>query len=108
MNAKISVKKRIVSVILTAVLVLSMLPLSVFAADGACEHIDISPADAKCDICGAAMTDIEDVGALIIDPEGRTAYVSVSTFQNQFSIWEKAAIDKIILLGDIPAGTKDY
>ncbi len=108
MNAKISVKKRIVSSILTAVLVLSMLPLSVFAADGACEHIDISPVDAKCDICGAAMTDIEDVGALIIDPEGRTAYVSVSTFQNQFSIWEKTAIDKIVLLADIPAGTKDY
>ena len=32
MNAKISIKKRIVSVILTAVLAVSMLPLSVFAA----------------------------------------------------------------------------
>ena len=32
MNAKISVKKRIISVILTAVLAVSMLPLSVFAA----------------------------------------------------------------------------
>lgn len=34
MNARISIRKRIISVILTAVLVVSMLPLSVFAADG--------------------------------------------------------------------------
>lgn len=34
MNAKISIKKRIISVILTVVLAVSMLPLSVFAADG--------------------------------------------------------------------------
>ncbi len=108
MNTKMTLEKRILSVLLTVIMVFSMVPLSVFAADGECEHIDISPVDAKCDICGAAMTDIEDVGALIIDPEGRTAYVSVSTFQNQFSIWEKAAIDKMILLADIPAGKKDY
>ena len=34
MNAKISIKKRIISVILTVVLAVSMLPLSLFAADG--------------------------------------------------------------------------
>lgn len=109
MNKTASVNKKIISVILAALMVLSMIPTYVFADDTCTEHTDESPIDGKCDKCGAAMTDIEDLGGLLIDPEGRKAYFSVSDFQNGFgSMWDPSGIDTIVLLADIPEGTHDY
>ena len=109
MNKTASVNKKIISVILAAIMVLSMIPTYVFA-DGTCtEHTDESPIDGKCDNCGAAMTDIEDLGGLLIDPQGGRAYFSVSDFQNDFGyMWDPTGIDTIVLLADIPEGAHDY
>ncbi len=109
MNKTASVNKKIISVILAALMVLSMIPTYVFADDTCTEHTDESPIDGKCDKCGAAMTDIEDLGGLYIDTDGRKAYFSVSDFQNGFgSMWDPTVIDTIVLLADIPEGTHDY
>jgi len=109
MNKTASVNKKIISVILAALMVLSMIPTYVFADDTCTEHIDESPIDGKCDKCGAAMTDIEDLGGLLTDPEGRKAYFSVSDFQENFGyMWDPSGIDTIVLLADIPEGSHDY
>lgn len=78
MNAKISLKKRIVSVILTVIMVFSMVPLSVFAANGgdnltADERTALETlretakalldriADAKSNVEAKEITDVEDI-----------------------------------------------
>ena len=107
MNTKITSGKRRLSVLLTVIMVLSMAPTPVFAADDTCSHVDYSPVDGKCDNCGETMPGSESAVALLIQDNVSVYMDSYMSLQTALDDTSSTGGATVYLLSDIVPGAEE-